>query len=300
MKKGIVSVALFAALAASPASHAYTHVVQPGETLAQIAQRVYGDTRYETVLVGANALDARGESAIVVGMRLEVPAPRHHKVKARETWGDLALRYLGDGARADVLARANDAVSWVPPVEGQEIAVPAVVSHIAGERETMTDVSRRYWNDPNRAWELNGYNGNRHEAPLRRGEIVLVPMAAIVLTEAGREEARRACEVAAGEGGGAMHDAQRRADTELPLLLADLRGARYVDAVARGNRLLGLEGLTKPELAAIHRALVEAYVALDAVGAAAGACAAWRAHAADPHMDPRLTSPKIRAACAAR
>jgi LysM repeat protein len=288
------------AIAASSSSHAYTHVVQPNETLAQIAQRVYGHPRYETVLVGANALDVQGESAIVVGMRLEIPAPQHHKVRARETWGDLALRYLGDGARADVLARANDAVSWVPPVEGQEVVIPAVVGHIAGDRETMTDVSRRYWNDPNRAWELNAYNGNRRDAPLRRGEIILVPMPALTLTDAGREEARRACDVAATEGGGAAHDAQKRAESELPQLLAEVRGTRYVDAVARGNRLLGLEGLTKPQLASIHRALVEAYVALDAVGAAANACAAWRANATDPKLDPKTTSPKIRTACATR
>ena len=44
--------------------------------------------------------------------------------------------------------------------------------------------------------------------------------------------------------------------------------------------------------------LLEAYVALDAHGQAAGACALWKSSAgAEAKLDPRLTSPKIRAAC---
>jgi hypothetical protein len=279
---------------------AYTHVVQPGETLAQISARVYGDTKRETVLVGANGLDIQGESAIVAGMRLEVPAPSHHTVRARQTWSDLALRYLGDGARADVLARANDAVPWVPPIEGAEVVVPAVVAHISADRETTTDIARRYWADPNRAWELNSYNGNRAEAPLHRGEIILVPLLSLALTPAGREEAHAAEEAARSQSAGAVHEAQRHAEAETPALLADIHGGRYVDAISRGNRLLGLEALTKPQLATIHRALVEAYVALDATGAAADACTAWRANATDVRLDPKLTSPKIRDACKPR
>lgn len=297
----LARLSLFALALVTPAtSFAYSHVVQPGETLAHIAARVYGDTKRETVLVGANGLDVQGESAIVPGMRLEIPAPRHHAVRSRETWGDLALRYLGDAARADVIARANDAVPWVPPVEGAEIVIPAVIAHISADRETTTDIARRYWNDPIRAWELNQYNGNRREAPLHRGEIILVPILSLKLTEMGREEARLANEGEHDEGGGVVHEAQRRAEAETPLLLADLRGGRYVDAVARGNRLLALEGLTKPQLAAIHRALVEAFVALDAAGAASDACAAWKANTTDTRLDPKTTSPKIRAACKAR
>jgi hypothetical protein len=44
--------------------------------------------------------------------------------------------------------------------------------------------------------------------------------------------------------------------------------------------------------------LLEAYVALDAHGQAAGACALWRSNVgSEAKLDPRLTSPKIRAAC---
>ena len=46
-------------------SSAFTHVVSKGETLAQIAIKFYGTPRFETALVGANALDAHGGSAIV-------------------------------------------------------------------------------------------------------------------------------------------------------------------------------------------------------------------------------------------
>jgi LysM repeat protein len=277
-------------------AHAYTHVVQPGETLAHIAQRTYGDTKYETVLVGANALDVQGGSAIVAGMRIEIPAPGHHRVEEHETWSELALAWLGDTKRADVLARENGAVSWVPPVAGQEIVIPTVIAHIAGDGESTTTLARRYYGNPNRSWELDQYNGKK-PVLLRRGEVVLVPLPSLALTEQGKAEARRAALGAVTEGAGAAHEAQKHAEAEIPVLLAHVHGGRYVDAVTIGNRLLGTGELTRPQLATVHRALLEAYVALDATGAASGACTAWRASTADVKLDAKSTSPKIRAAC---
>jgi LysM repeat protein len=282
-------------------AYAYAHIVQPGETLAQIAQRTYGDSKHETVLVGANALDVQGGSAIIAGMRIEVPAPGYHRVSEGETWGELAVTYLGDAKRQDVLARANAAVSWVPPVVGQEIVIPPVLAHIAGEGESTVTLARRYYGDANRAWELDQYNAKKPGA-LRRGDVVLVPMPELSLTAAGKKEADRAARAAAREAGGSVHEAQRRADAEIPQVLSHVRGARYVDAVALGNRLLGSGELTRPQLAILHRALLEAYIALDALGAAAAACSAWRANAAESEvkLDGKNASPKVRAACAAK
>jgi hypothetical protein len=281
-----------------PAS-AFSHLVLPGETLAQLAARIYGDPRLEYVIAGANALDVTGGSAIVPGMRLEIPAPGYHHVAQNETWYGLALAWLGDTKRADVLANANNAKSWVPPEEGREIVVPAVVSVIAGDNDSDMSVAGRYLGDVNKAWIVDAYNF-RKTGPFRRGEVVLVALPDLTLTVKGKAEARDALDRERAEGGGGQHDLQRQADTEIPALLADVRGGRWVDAVARGNRALALEGLTRPQLASIQHALLEAYVALDAGGLAAAACAAWRANDPSAHLDPGppdLVSPKIRAAC---
>jgi hypothetical protein len=292
---------LGALFCASPA-HAYMHMVTQGETLAQIALRVYGNPKFETVIAGANSLDAKGGAVIVPGMRIEILAPGHHRAEPGETWAQLALRFLGSDKRAETLARANQGVSWVPPVEGQEIEIPAVLSYIAGEGDSMAAISLRYLGDVNKGWVLDAYNFRKGSDALKAGEVVLIPLPDLQLTQAGKDEARRAGQT--GEGAGSSHDAQKRAEAELPALLSDLRGGRYIDAVSHGNRLLGSGDLTKVQLAAVHRVLLEAYVALDAPGAARGACDAFRANA-DPKSpevarlaDPRLTSPKVRAVCA--
>jgi LysM repeat protein len=289
-----------AVLAVAAPAGAFQHIVKPGETLAQVAERVYGDAKHETVLVGANALDVQGGTVISAGMRLEVPAPGHHTVMQGETWADLALSWLGasDMARTELLAHANKGVPWVPPVEGQEIEIPAVVTYISGDGETVNSLAKRYWGDPGRGWELNSYN-RREGVPVRRGEVVLVPMPGLRLTEAGRAEARAAAERDGASGGMALEQ-QRRADTELPQLLADVRYGRYPEAIARGNRLLGGGALTHPQLAVVHRALLEAYVAIDARPSAAAACAAWKSNEPGAALDPVRVSPKIRAACDAR
>ena len=281
-------------------ARAFAHVVKPGETLAQIAERIYGDSKREVVLVGANALDVQGGTVIVPGMRLEVPAPGHHTVMQGETWAELSLSWLGmnDVVRTELLAGANKGVPWVPPVEGQEIEMPAIVTYIAGDSETINAIAARFWGDPNRGWQLNRYN-KREGVAVKRGEVVLVPLPGLKLTEAGRSEARAAAERDGASGGMALEQ-QRKADAELPQLLADVRYGRYAEAIARGNRLLGGGALTHPQLAIAHRALLEAYVAIDARASAAAACAAWRSNEPSAVLDPTRVSPKIRAACDAR
>jgi hypothetical protein len=283
--------------AAGGRAEAFSHVVRPGETLAQIAERVYGDARIEVALVGANALDVQGGTVIASGMRLEIPAPGHHTVMQGEAWADLSISWLGtaDGARTELLAHANKGVPWVPPVEGQEIEIPAVISYLPGDGETVNSIAARFWGDPNRGWELNSYN-RREGVSVKRGEVVLVPMPNLHLTDAGKVEARSAAERDGASGGPAL-ELQRRADAELPQLLADVRYGRYAEAVARGNRLLGGGALTHPQLATVHRALLEAYVALDARAAAAAACAAWISNDPAASLDPVHVSPKVRAAC---
>jgi hypothetical protein len=278
-------------------ARAFTHIVKPGETLAQIADRIYGDSKREVVLVGANALDVQGGTVIVSGMRLEVPAPGHHTVMQGETWAELSLSWLGmdDVVRTEVLALANKGVPWVAPVEGQEIEVPAVVTYIPGDGETINQVAGLFWGDPNRGWELNRYN-KREGVAVRRGEVVLVPLPGLRLTDAGRSEARAAAERDGASGGMALEQ-QRKADSELPQLLADVRYGRYAEAIAHGNRLLGGGALTHPQLAMAHRALLEAYVAIDARASAYAACAAWRSNEPNAVLDPVRVSPKIRDAC---
>jgi hypothetical protein len=294
---GFAVLALLGVCSYAGTASAFIHVVKPGETLAQIAERVYGDARFEVALVGANALDAQGGTVIVPGMRLEVPAPGHHTVVQGESWTDLSLAWLGttDVSRTEVLSKANKGVPWVPPVEGQEIEIPAVIGYLAGEGETINSVAGKFWGDPLRGWELNSYN-HREGVPVKRGEVVLVPMPGLKLTEAGRAEARSAAERDGASGGLAL-ELQRKADADLPQLLADVRYGRYAEAVARGNRLLGGGAMTHPQLATVHRALLEAYVALDARASAAAACAAWKSNDPLATLDPVRVSPKVRAAC---
>jgi LysM repeat protein len=298
--------AVFAALASALGvvwagdARAFTHIVKAGEALAQIAERVYGDSKLEVVLVGANALDVQGGSVISAGMHLEIPAPGHHTVAQGETWAEVALTWLGGGdiARTELLARSNKGVPWVPPVEGQEIEIPAVITYIAGDGETVNSIAQRFWGNGFRGWELNTYN-HRDGVTVRRGEVVLVPMPGLRLTDAGKADARTAAE-RDGASGGMAFEQQRRADAELPQLLTEVRYGRYAEAVARGNRLLGAGALTHPQLAIVFRTLLEAYVALDARAAAAAACAAWKSNEPRPVLDPVRVSPKLRAACEAR
>lgn len=283
-------------LCARPAL-AFTHIVQKGETLAAIAERYYGRIQYEQLLVAANALDAQGGSPIVAGMRLTVPSLSHYVVSAGQTWDQLALLLLGSAHRSDVLAIANDTNPWMPTENGAEIVVPYNLTLIMTGSENLVNLAFRYMGDKNKAWILDRYN-NLKGRQLKRGDVILVPLSDLPLTAEGKKAAREAASSTCSEGRGETRALQRRVQSELPALIADVRGGRYVDAVTRGTRFLASGSLTVPQVALVQRQLLEAYVALDATGLAIAACAEWKKHDPKAELDPRHTSPKILDVCA--
>lgn len=283
------------ALAGTNAS-AFPHVVQPRETLASIAERIYGRIQYERLLVAANELDVQGGVSIVPGMRLEIPAVSYRRVKKGDTWQSMAAERLGSEKRADALAIANGTNPWLPVEEGAEIVVPYNLRLIIVTPDTLPNVAYRYLGDAKKAWALQQYNGVQG-IELRRGDTVLVPLTDLPLTEDGKREAQMAAAAESTEAHGETRAAQRKVASELPALIADVRGGRYVDAVRRGTSFLAVSDLTTPELAVIHRQLLEAYVALGATGLAFAECDAWRKADPGAPLDPNWTSPKILRAC---
>jgi LysM repeat protein len=292
--RSIAAAALVAALAAP--AHAYPHTVKQGETLASIAEHAYGLVSNEKILVAANGLDAGGGVGIVRGMRLEVPALDHYRVESGDTWTTLAAELLGDADRADVLSGANDASPWMTPAEGAEIVVPYNLRVIVGQTDTTITIAQRFLGKKESAWMLAHYNHLKDAQP-KKGDVVLVPLTSLKLTEAGKADAQSANAFERSQGGGGAREAQKKAESEMPALLGEVRSGRYVDAITRGSRMLTYGELTRMEIATIHRQLVEAYVAVDAQGYASSSCRTWREQDPTAVLDPIYLSPKILAAC---
>lgn len=279
-----------------PSAQAFTHIVTEKDTLASIAERYYGRIQFEKLLVAANDLDEHGGSPIVRGMRLEVPALGHRVVRQGETWDSLASELLGSPKRSDVLSLANDSSPWLTPEEGAEIIVPFNLRVLPEANDSLITIAYRFYGDMNRAWVLDRYNlmNGRKLAP---GDVVLVPLTELPLTAAGKQAAQAAAGAACSQAHGETRSAQKKVAQELPALLADIRGGRYVDAVARGTRFLASAELSEPQVALVQRQLLEAYVALEAPGLATAACAEWLKRSPGLSLSPVELSPKILAAC---
>ncbi len=296
-----LSLAFACALGLGVAPHsanAFTHVVVQGDTLASVAEKYYGKIQYEKFLVDANLLGLEGGSPIVKGMRLEVPSVGHRTVKHGDTWEILAAELLGAANRSDVLSIANGSNPWLTPEEGAEIIVPYNLRAIVqGSNETLVTIAFKYYGDMNKAWVLDRYNGFNGKK-IQPNDVVLVPLTDLPLTDAGKKAAQSSAGNTCSEAMGTVRDAQRKVSQEIPALIADVKGGRYVDAASRGSRFLASGALTEPEQAIVNRQLLEAYVALDATGLATQACTEWRKRDKHAVLDPVELSPKILAACA--
>jgi len=275
---------------------ALVHVVQAGDTLAAIAEHYYGKIQHERLLVAANRLDLQGGIPLVVGMRLEVPTTNHYIVKKGDTWAALSQKFLGQGQRSDVLSMSNGSSPWMTPEPGARIVIPYNLSLLVASDETVVSIAQKYLGDRNKAWMLTRYNDLK-KGNLERGSVVLVPLTDIELSEDGQRVATDYKGMEADTASTDQRREQKRVAGEIPALIADVHGGRYVDAVARANRFIATHALTVPQLAIVYRQLLEAYVALDAQGLAAAACGEWKT--ADPAavLDPVRLSPKIIAAC---
>lgn len=296
-RAGTVSLAL-GSLLASPTTQAFPHIVQQGDTLASLSEKFYGKIQNERLLVVANSLDDHGGIRIVPGMRLEIPAVTYLRIAHGDTWKDLAVRLLGHEERAFALADANGSKPWLLPEEDSEIVVPYNLRVVATGNETIVALAYRYLGDRKAAWMLDNYN-QRKGRILVRGEVVLIPLVDIGLTETGKQAAAEANVRTNLESGGRARAAQQAAHNALPELYASVNQGQYVETVKLGTTLLQSGRLTRHQRGQVHRLLLEAYVALGVAGRATEACGEWLKADSKARLDPARLSPKIVAACAA-
>jgi hypothetical protein len=242
------------------------------------------------VLVAENGLTTQGGAAIVVGLRLAIPRVSHHRVAAGETWAQIATQHFGDPRRASELILANPQVSSTQPDDGAELLVPYPLRHVARQSDTMRRVAQLYYGDQGEAARLMRFNSMRRQR-LSRGQIVLVPLTDLVLSDEGRQ----VIEAATGEPitGGELRELQTRINEQLPALHAHVRRGRYPEAIALGNRLLGAGELTGNQIVTIQRELAVAYVALDRADLAADAFEQALARQPDLELDTRRSSPTV-------
>jgi LysM repeat protein len=292
----VLAAGLFATSLPTADAHAFPYVMKKGETLADVASRFYGRVELERVLVPANALDAQSGDAVVPGMRIEVPAVSYHTIVHGDSWEAIAERYLGSKRRGEALAVANGTWPWIPPDLGREVLIPFNLRYVVKRGDSTPSIAYQFLAKRDDAYVLDRYNDLKGE-PVEPGDVILVPISNLTLTDEGKRAAKEGLAYVASEGEGDDRDAQDAATAGLPELERDVAEGKYVAAIAHGSGMLGSGKLTDPEIGRIERQLVEAFVAVDAEELAEDACRAWRKAAPEAALDPIEMSPKIIHAC---
>jgi LysM repeat protein len=246
------------AIVRAQAAEAIVHVVRPGETLKSIGELYYGERR-EAALAAENAIEPNVN--VVSGMRMVIPTVRYHRVQQGETWAELAERYYADVRRAFALAEANSGSPNRTPEVGQQLLVPYPLRYVSSAHDPVRQAARDFFDGSTKAIALIRRFNAIKTARSVRGEVLLLPLSNLVLSEQGRHHA-----AAQGKDlgkAGQARDKQVAAQEALPTLRQHVLEGRYVEAVALANQLLGRGELTGNQLVTIQRELGTALIALD-------------------------------------
>ncbi len=287
---GALLLAVGALPAGARAEPALVHTVRAGETLASIAELYYGDPRRESVLVAENGLTTEGGSAIVVGLRLVIPTVSYHRAVEGETWSELATRFYGDPHRAFALMNANGARSGEHPDPGAELLIPYPLRYVVGQNDSLRKIAKTYYDSPAGMNTIRNFNPALH-AHMVRGEIALVPLNDLVLSEQGKKLAE--AQLGTPQLGGDVRKRQREIEAQLPQLRNAVKHGLYTEAVALANRLIGAGDLTGSQIVTVHRELASALVALGSDDLAREAFLVVLAQQPDTELDGIRTSPKV-------
>lgn len=247
-----------AASARAESAEALVHVVRPGETLKSISELYYGDRR-DNALAAENAIEPN--VTIVSGMRLVIPTVRYHRVQQGETWAELSERYYADVRRAFVIVEANSGSPSRAPEAGQMLLVPYPLRYVSSAHDPVRQAARDFYDGSNKAIALIRRFNAIKTTRSARGEVLLLPLGNLVLSEQGRHHA-----AAQGKDLGQAGQARAKqlaAQEALPTLRQHVLEGRYVEAVALANQLLGWGELTGNQLVTVQRELGTALIALD-------------------------------------
>ncbi len=275
-------------------AHAFPYAAKQGDTLASLAERFYGRVELEQVIVAANGFE--NQVPLLSGMRIEIPAVSYVRAEKGDSWTGLAERFLGTRERSEALALSNDTMPWIPPKAGQEIVVPYPLRYVAARGDSTASVAYRFLGRRDDAFIIDRFNGLKGDA-LVPGDVVLVPVTALALTDEGKEEALTSAARVLGETRGDGRERESRAIRELPQLRADLRAGNYIETIVRGTELAAGDDMSAETTADVLFALLTAYVALGEERLAEDTCIEWRRSDPDRVLDPVFVSPKILAAC---
>jgi len=152
-------------------------VVQEGETLNIVAQKIFGEKGENIVNLLALANNLTPPFELTTGQSLIVPEMEKRTVQEGDTLNTVAKAVYGDEYAGFLIAKANDLEKSFKLAEGQTLFIPKIKprAYTAQTGDTLETISEKVYGEPSGANLIRALNGIENPEALNPGQKLVIP-----------------------------------------------------------------------------------------------------------------------------
>ncbi len=302
---------------AAPAMAEVKHRVREGDTFANLGRHFYGSAWKASYLRGRNSVFS---GAPKIGSQLKVAKAWKYRIRRGDTLAQVSKKNLGSTDRYTLVMKINNKRNAGDLAVGEELLMPFHIRHVVQPGDSLSGISRLYYNSTRQTRQIQAYNGNMSSS-LKPGQRITIPIwdpvtlklssrgPAPLFAAAQDADTKKSAESADDKGNAdsatsannGPDNAKKQGENDGPIAsAADITKATALydnGDYAAVQELLApfvesLSGKKSTQITVLRLASF-AEVAMDDPGNAMKLMAKWKSLAPNTVLDPRQVSPKI-------
>jgi nucleoid-associated protein YgaU len=149
------------------------YTVQSGDTLANIAQTLYGNSSEWTLIVDANP--GINPNDLLIGQQLQIPFGLQYTVQSGDTLANIAQTFYGDSNQWTLIQNANPTVDPTKLQVGQQLLIQFGQQYAVQSGDTLIRLAEQFYGNGNQSTVIQSANPTVDPNNIPIGQQLTIP-----------------------------------------------------------------------------------------------------------------------------